>query len=377
MTEAHAWLAPSSADIWGAPDGCPAYPRMAAAYPEEDDTPESREGTAAHEYVARVLNGNAPTVGRIAENGHPFTDEMVECAEGLLADVETWRFSCIGAFVVEQRLHMPEIHPTLNWGTCDIGGADMTNRVLYVRDYKYGHRYVDAWENWQLIDYGVGLFRHFGIHESQWHLWTINAGIFQPRCYHPEGPRKIWICSGARFVELVDSLAYAARKATEPDAPMHTGEHCRDCSARYDCPALIQAGGASVDLSMRGVPQVLTPQKAGLVRRHITDAIQRLEALQSGLDAQIAAYIRSGKHVPGVDLVAGQGREYWTVPTDEVAALGTLYDKKLIKAPEPITPAQARKLGVDESVISAYSDRRNGELKVTAVDDNRAAKAFK
>lgn len=376
MADDHAFLAPSSADIWGVPDGCPAYPRMAALYPDDEETPEKREGTAAHDYLAGTILSTGIRVGNLAHNGHPITEEMIECAEALLADVASWRFSCIGMFVVEQRLHMPEIHPTLNWGTCDIGGADRANRILYVRDYKYGHRYVDAWENRQLIDYAVGLFRHFGIHQSEWHLWTINAGIFQPRCYHPEGPRKIWICDGVRFLELMDSLAYAARKASEPDASMHTGDHCRDCSARYDCPALIAAGGASVDLSLRGVPQVLTPQKAGLVRSHITGAIARLEALQSGIDAQIEAYIRKGVQVPGMELRAGQGREFWTVPVDEVQALGDLFGKKLTKV-EPITPAQARKLGVDEAVISAYSDRRKGELKVTEMEDNRAAKAFK
>lgn len=372
----HAFLAPSSADIWGAPDGCPAYPRMAALYPQEEDTPESREGTAAHEYLGASLNGATGwVVGTMANNGHPITDEMVECAQALLADVETWRPLCKGRFIVEERLDMPEVHPTLNWGTADIAGADMDAKVLYVRDYKYGHRYVDAWENWQLIDYAVGVFRKFCIPQHVWHEWSLSLGIFQPRCYHPEGPRKIWTCSGTRFLELVDGLAYRARKATEPDAPMHTGDHCRDCSARYDCPALIAAGGASVDLSMQGVPQELTPQKAGLVRSHISGAIARLEALQSGIDAQIEAYIRAGKQVPGVDLVPSEGREFWTVPVEEVEALGALMGKALTSV-KPITPKQARDLGIDAAVISAYSDRRKGKLTVKPMDDTRAAKAF-
>lgn len=376
MADGHAFLAPSSADIWGAPNGCPAYPRMAAAYPQEEDTPESREGTAAHDYVANTLLGVIVEVGDLGPAGVPVTAEMVECAEDLLADVATWRPSCGYRFVVEQRLHMPEIHPTLNWGTCDIGGADFDRKVLYIRDYKYGHRYIDAWENLQLVDYGVGLFRHFAIAEHSWHEWTINAGIFQPRCYHPEGPKKLWCPSGTEFQALARSLGLAAQAATQPDAPFNTGQHCRDCSARYDCPALIAAGGASVDLSLRGVPQELTPQRAGLVRKHLAGAIERLTALQSGIDAQIEAYIRKGLHVPGVEMKAGNGREFWTVPTAEVEALGTLFGKTLTKV-EPITPAQARKLGVDDSVISAYSDRRRGEIKVTAVEDNRAAKAFK
>lgn len=373
MSGEHAFLAPSAASIWGAPDGCPAYPRMAAAYPQEEDTPESREGTAAHWYLEEILRGNECKVGATAPNGEVVTDEMVECAQALIADVASWRHECAGMFGVETRVHMPSVHPTENWGTTDVWGIDLTAKRIRIRDYKYGHRYVDAFENLQGIDYAIGVARMWGAMITP--EWTIEIGIFQPRCYHPEGPRKIWRCSGARFLELAAGLAARAALCMDPDAPMHTGEHCRDCSARYDCPALIAAGGASVDLSLRGVPQELTPIKAGLVRAHIVRAIERLEALQSGIDAQIEAYIRSGKQVPGVDLVPSEGREFWTAPVEEVAALGALFGKEIVTR-KPITPKQARDLGIDETVISAYSDRRKGKLKVTSMDDNRAAKAF-
>lgn len=376
MSGDHAFLAPSAADIWGAPDGCPAYPRMAALYPEDEETPESREGTAAHDYLAGTLRGSTIAVGDISLNGHPITQEMVDGAADLLTDVATWRPACGHRFVVEERVHMPAVHPTLNWGTTDIGGADFSSKTLYIRDYKFGHGYVDAWENLQLVDYGIGLFRHFAIPEHVWHEWTVDAGIFQPRCYHPEGPRKIWRVSGARFMELADSLALAARKAAEPDAEMHTGGHCKHCPARYDCPALLAVGGVAIDLSLKGAPQELTPLRAGLVRKHITDAIARLEALQSGIDAQIDAFIRGGKSVPFADRKQGEGREFWSRPLEEVYILGDMFGKELRK-PAAITPAQARNLGLDADVISAYSDRRKGEFKIVSIDDNRAAKVFK
>lgn len=370
----HAFLAPSSADIWGVPDGCPAYPRMAALYPDDEETPEKREGTAAHWYLEETLRGGPVKVGDLAPNGHPITDEMVECAEALLADVASWRFDCAGMFLVEQRVQMPSIHPTLNWGTLDVAGVNLAAKKIRQRDYKYGHRYVDVWENPQCIDYVVGVARHFGVTITE--EWTIEIGIFQPRCYREGAARQIQTITGARFLELADALAYAARKASEPDAPMHTGEYCRDCSARYDCPALITVMGSCVDLSLRGVPQVLTPVKAGLVRSHIVNAISRLEALQSGVDAQIEAYIRAGQHVPMAEMKPGEGREFWKVPIEEVAALGALYEKEIVK-PKAITPQQARDLGIDEDVISLYSDRRKGKMKVATVDSNRAAKAFK
>jgi hypothetical protein len=350
---------------------------MAVLYPEDEERPEAREGTAAHDYLASHLGKFAVLgLGDIATNGHPITQEMVDGAQDLLEDVATWRPACGHRFVVEERVYMPSIHPTLNWGTADIGGADFTSKTLYVRDYKFGHGYVDAWENLQLVDYVVGLFRHFAIPDTVWAEWTVNAGIFQPRCYHPEGPRKIWPCSGARFLELADGLAHAARKTNDPDAPYHTGDHCDHCPARYDCPALLAVGGVAIDLSRKGAPQELTPLRAGLMRKHVTDAIARLEALQSGLDAQIDAFIRAGKAVPFADRKQGEGREFWSRPLEEVYILGDMFGKELRK-PAAITPAQARKLGLDAEVISAYSDRRSGEFKIVSVDDNRAAKVFK
>ena len=372
----HAPLAPSAADIWGAPDGCPAYPRMAALYPEDEETPEAREGQAAHHYLSETLLGRPCAVGDLAPNGHPIMQEMVDCAMDLIGDVLGWRGYCEHRFVVEQRVYMPSVHPTDNWGTTDIGGADFRTKTLYVRDYKYGHKYVDAWENLQLVDYAIGLFRHFAIPEHIWHEWVVDAAIAQPRCYHKEGPFKPWRVSGARFLELADGLAHAARKASDPDAEYHTGEHCTYCPARYDCPALIAVGGVAMDLSRKGAPQELTPIRAGLYRKHIVDAINRLEALQSGVDAQIDAFIRSGQSVPFADREQGEGREFWTRPIEEIYILGDMFGKELRK-PAALTPAQARKLGIDETVISAYSDRRKGEYKVVSVDDNRAAKAFK
>lgn len=372
----HAFLAPSAAHIWGRPDGCPAYPRMAAAYPEDRENPKAREGDAAHFYLTETLKGNTVKVGDVAPNGYPITEEMVDCAEDLLSDVRSWGLPDI-CLAIEQHITMPTIHPTLNFGRTDIGGVNFDTRTLYVRDYKFGHMFVDVWDNEQTINYGVGLFRHFGIVETDIPHWAVNMGIFQPRCYHPDGPVKTQELTGLRFLELADSLANCARKAADPDAEMHTGHHCNFCPAVYNCPAARAVGGVSIDLSMQALPHELTPETAGLIWKHLDDAEDRLKALKSGVEAQIEDYIRVKKvRVPGVDLVQSQGREEWTKPVEEVFLLGDAFGKEL-RQKKAITPKQARDLGIDETVISAYSTRRSGKLKVAAMADNTAVKAFK
>lgn len=373
MTEQHAFLAPSGASIWG-PSGCSYYPTMAAKYPREEDTPEAREGTAAHHYLSETLNGRPCAVGDLAPNGHPVTAEMVECAQIMVGWVNNLRPSLDRPLMVEQRVDMPSIHPTLNWGTTDIAGVNIAQKTIYIGDYKHGHRYVDPYENWQLVDYGVGVARAFSLVITP--EWKFVFCVVQPRAYHADGPLKIWPCGGGRFMELADSLAYAARKACEPDPMMTTGEHCRDCEGNTRCPAFHRAAGSALDVSERGVPTEITPEAAGTLRTMIEDAQARLKGMATGLDARIEAWTRQGSTVPGWGLKPTVTRLAWTEPMDNVYALGDMFGIDLRK-PEAITPTQAIALGIDETVISEYAKRPPGGLKVAPVEKSAAAKAFK
>lgn len=372
MTDAHAFLAPSSASTWG-PGGCPAHPRMAAAFPEDGDTLEAREGQAAHYYVAEAAVGTNTPVGTLAPNGHPITEEMVECGGRMLVDIQS--LGANTSIMIEQAVTMPRVHPTLNWGRADMIGVNRAERIIYAWDYKFGHGYVDAFENWQLVDYGEGARGFFGVDVDA--SWTFDLRIYQPRSFHADGPVKRWTLDGVRFQEFVRWLAIAAHDATQPDAPMVVGKHCHHCSARHACPALQTAGGLSMDVSMRGVPHELTPANAGLALRMVRTARERLEDMETGLEAQILASIRRGVAVPGWDVVQGYGRERWNVPIDEVIALGELLGEDFRKPPEAITPAQAKKKkGVDEAVISVYSEKPPGEIKLKPISGKDVRKAF-
>lgn len=374
MTEAHAFLAPSSAGVWG-PGGCPASPRMAQAFPEDGETQEAREGEAAHWWMAEAVMANPVPEGTPAPNGVPTTAEMAECAERMVADIQPlmWKKPIIDT-VLEQRVHMPQIHPTLNWGRVDFGAVNFAERILYPWDYKFGHGYVDVFENWQLVDYTVGIANHFGVTITP--EWTIDMRIYQPRSFHEDGPVKRMTVGGARFLELQAMLAAAAHEAAQPDAPMRTGPHCEHCPARHACPALRKVGGLAVDMSLRGVPSELSAANAGLALRTIRTARERLEDLETGLEAQIMAAIRKGEPATGWTLEQGYGREKWTQPVADVIALGVALGHDLAKPQEAITPAQARKKGIDEAVISAYSEKPKGEMKLRPLDEKSIRKAF-
>lgn len=374
--EAHAVLAPSSAHIWSV---CAASVGMRQQYPEPDDTDEAREGTAAHWYVTELLQGRDVAVGATAPNGVPIDAEMVDCAQGILIDVRDTYHGQVSAggdpqMYVESRVHMPIVHEQ-NWGTPDVQIIDRARKVLHVWDYKYGHRFVDAQGNLQLIDYAIGAMREFPC--ADWPHWKITINIAQPRNYHRFGPIREWQTTGRALLDEYVPMLYEAAKAAMGDDPAYTtGEHCRDCSARHACPALQRAGAIAMDVSLRGSPVDLSAHALGLELRQIADAEARLKARRTGLEEQALGLIRGGTNVPFFTAQHAVGREKWTVPAAEAFALGEMYGVDLRKPPEPITPNQARAKGIDEAVISAYADRPRGALRLEPVDDNAAKLAF-
>lgn len=378
-------LPPSDAHIWAPEDGCRGSVALQAATPKPDDAPEAREGSAAHWYVTEQLQGRDVQVGALAPNGHPVTPEMVDCGQMLLTDIyDTLKAASPGLVVrVEEKVFAPSVHEA-NWGKLDAYIMDRPNRTLHLWEYKFGHRFVDAVRNWQMLDYAVAVFDCEGFspdvpydHPQSWFHWKITLNVVQPRNYHPIGPTREWHLSGATLAQdYLPRLRQSAYESMAPGAPFRTGDHCRDCSARHTCPALQRAGALAMDVSLQAQPVVLPPHAVGLELRQIDDALKRLEARRTGLEQQALGLIRGGTLVPFFTTEHSSGRETWTLPADQVFALGENFGLNLRKPPEPITPAQARKAGLDDGLSRAFTTTPKGALRLKRVDDNAAALAF-
>lgn len=387
MITEHAPLAPSSAHIWAPESGCRGSVALQQQYPDPEDSDEAREGTAAHWYVSELLNGRDVLPGAVAPNGVPINAEMVDCAQALLVDVrDTFRTWPGAELYVEQRFFMPRVHPE-NWGTPDVVLIDRASRAFHVWDYKYGHRFVDACGNWQLIDYALGVAEFLGLdpdvaydHPQSFRGWRISLTVAQPRNYSQIGPMREWYISGEGLRDRLAGMRSAAYEAMAPGAPYTTGEHCRDCSGRHVCPALQRAAALAMDVSLQAQPVNLPPHAVGLELRYIDDAIARLEARRTGLEAQALGMIRGGTLVPFYSTEYASGREKFTVPVAEVFALGDMLGAEFRKEPEAITPNQARtalkKLGIDGEVISSYAEKPRGALRLVRVNDDAAKLAF-
>lgn len=369
-------LRPSQAPRWVP---CAGSFSLEAMFPDDEDSPEAREGTAAHYYVTEALQGRFHPAGTLAPNGYPLDGDMIDHGELYLEDVRS-TFATLPQdqhtiFRVEQKVFAHTlIHPECE-GTPDTWAANFNVGRLILWDYKYGHKYVEPFGNWQFIGYLAGIFEGLGLSRQEtWNL-DVSVRVIQPRNYHRDGPVREWNTTGATIWNYIDRMKTAAYAAKDPRATTQTGPQCVDCNGRHACEAFARVAARALDVAGETIPQELPPMALGMELRRIADAIKRLEARRDGLAEQAMAKIRTGTPVPFWTMGFVDARERWTVPVAEVRALGELFGKKLTEE-KPITPAQARKLGIDAAVIRVYSAKPTGAAKLVPADETAAAKAF-
>lgn len=371
---AHAILQPSSAGRWVA---CPGSVKLEALYPEDTESEASREGTAAHWALAEVLNGRAVAEGQLTDAGFVLTDVQVDAATSLLRHVHALvaRYGEQPEFHVEQRLAINRVHGQC-WGTPDVVLYFRKANRIVVLDFKFGHGWVEVYENWQLLAYLAGVLEKFGISGTQNTEISCDLVIDQPRSYHADGPRRTWSITPEQARPYIVRLGEAAREALGENPQLRVNDECEHCKARHACPELQAAGLRGVDRSRTAVPFDLPPLALGIELADVRKAMAALKARESGLAAQAEALITRGQAVPFWGIERPPGRLAWTVPVAEVVALGHLMEVPLTSPVDVLTPTQARDAGLSDDLITAYAARPAGKAKLVMRDDASARKIF-
>lgn len=367
---AHSIIAPSSA---ARRFQCPRSTTLEAMFPEEEPSQDTLDGEASHWAGQEQLSGRLVDIGQIAPNGVILSQEMVEGADLYYDDV----VKTLAPFGlkpenghIEERVAIPRVHPQ-SFGTPDYWA--MTPGRLFVWDYKFGYRIVEAFENRQLIEYIAGITE--GLLDTDPPL-EITVTIVQPRAPHREGPVRRWHTSLASLRALINQQSNAAHEALGGNPRAVVGPECRDCRGRHACPALQQAGLAAMDAAGYVQPLVMSPAAAGLELRMVDQALERLKARRSGLEQQLLAEAKRGASIPGWRLQPGQSRERWKVPAAQVVATGQLLHLDLAKPTEAITPAQARKAGLDPAIVASLAERPPAGVELVPSDESLARKVF-
>jgi hypothetical protein len=347
----HSIIAPSSAAQWRV---CPASVMMQAAFPDTKGE-AAAEGTLAHEVAAALLTG---------VQGPDATDEMLEYVNIYVNDVRTHSLPD-AELHVEQTLGIPRIHEQ-SFGTIDAWCCD--GQQLIIWDLKYGFKMVKAYMNWQAINYVAGLLEYYPT------VTEVTIRIVQPRSFTNDGGIRHWRVSREEINGYIGELSAAAHAALGPNPTCFVGEQCRYCRARHVCDALLQATSDAVDHAHDAMTVCLSNTAASEELRRLQDTIKLLEYRAAAIEEQITVSIKAGEVVPGWTLRTGTGRESFK---DDAAiiAMGDLLGKDLRAPQKAITPAQARKKGIDPAVVKKFTAIRTG-TKLERNDTSYAKEIF-
>lgn len=384
----HAFLAPSSASQWV---HCTALPHVESNAGVSASNPRTEQGNAAHWALSESFveaKDCAYFLGKQAPNGLFVDQEMVDGAEVMRTDILqtiNHRANALDVrrtLLIEHRVKMPQIHEQ-NWGTLDAACYDELKRVLFVWDYKHGHRKVNAFENWQLIDYVAGLVNHFNLQSEDDTSITVVLRIVNPFAYRSTGPIEEWVCKLSDLRGYFNRLTSAAFEVfTNPK--LKTGLHCRDCSKLSTCAAAREACYNVTEVISNELRfDTLSDDALANDLRIMKSIAPVIKSRIETLEDEALARIQAGKSVPGWTSEKSYGRNNWSVSPQEVRTAAQMFGVDVDKKNELITPAQAVSAcdvttrDAFKLVVDNLSKRTSSGLKLVDAKDSRISTAFR
>src|SRR5690606_13167696 len=252
-------LLASSADTWVNCTGSVKLSQQFPAIETGEGVSEARlEGRAFHEVAQRILESfktpgaalvsSGNIVGTLSKDNIVITDEIYDAALEYVNDV--LKVANINGTMrdmhIEEYIDLSCIYAGM-YGYIDNWLLDAKANTLYVWDAKFGHRGVDAFENWQLVTYVAGLLEQLSINGFVDQNLNVSLRVSQPRSFRSGGTTQAWDCKASYLRSYIHTVKSAAVDSYSDAAVCKVGRHCGDSSARYACTALQQAAYSGVD----------------------------------------------------------------------------------------------------------------------------------
>lgn len=337
----------SSAGLW---TKCAGSAKLAGLFALDIERSEARkEGTAAHKVIEMLASGETVKDGMLTDEGYAIDESMIEGAQLFLETVgagATHETKVDCSAVMDGLIAYP-----------DAFRYDRDTATVHIWSYKYGHSFVDAFENAQMLVEASGMLQH----EPAKFVFTV----VQPRCYHAETVRSWEVDADTYRDQWLPMLRDAAVETQEDDPSVETGNHCALCPARHACKALQQVAATAIDASTIVDGSMLSGDALGTELSVLHSAVKRIEDRIKGLEEQAVHELEQGRPILGYELKQSYGHTDWTIEKDKVIALGDVLGIDLRKPAAPVSPSQAKKLGFEEKTLEGITQRpfRGAKLK--------------
>jgi hypothetical protein len=369
----HSNIGPSRAKYWAYCAGSVSICRNV----KKSTNDKAKEGNAAHELAAHYLLTNKWWPQEIPlSNGYIQTEEMRDYVKIYINDViNIIGYLPISCDYIESTISIFRVHINA-FGTCDLWYFDTINKILYIWDFKYGWGLVDAYENYQLIMYAVGLLDSILKKDTRiTSEITVCIRICQPRPHHSDGPIREWKITASELNPYIEHLQRQAQLVYEINPPLVTGAHCRYCDALVICPAAAQAGLNSIDVSLKYTDiELLNIGRHYQILKRAKEAIcNQFEALETFAIQSI----KNGELIPELEIQPSRGSITWQENNESIFSMGDLLNINLRQPEKPCTPLQAINKGIPEDIVKMYSKHVPGKLKLIEHNSRKAKEMMK
>ena len=352
---------------------CPGSHQLLQHVPKRVRNDAALAGSAAHYaamHMLRSLDDSFNYSREIpAHAEYVITSEMITDAEiyvSAVIDMLTTEGLSPTNLDIEQRVEITAIHETCVGYIDACIYSPITDRC-YIIDYKSGFTPVSAVENWQLLEYAIGVMN---THPLVSKLTDFRLVIVQPNDFSSTAV-KTWDVTADEITRVYyPRIVQNELLALQDNAPCVPSPMCKTCDARAICPALHSAALSTIDYAAGATPERVSNDFLGFEIKHLRRAQKLLEARLSGLEEEAFQRIKSGQTVAGFKLQQRLGAEKWICDINRVIETGKIFGINLEKPRDVITPTQARKAGLPADFLSFIAARSAGALKLVEQDEN-------
>ena len=374
MPELHAKLSSSASKRWL---GCPGSVKLSEHYPNGSSI-YADEGTIAHGVAEGMISKDDKLVQKYEVEAAKFYGEHPELngtfleMKMILQPYVDYVFEEYAAQVhedgaaqlmTEERVDLTEYIPG-GFGTSDV--VILRQGRLHIIDLKYGKGVsVSAEDNPQLKLYALGTLARF---DMLYDIEDVVMTIYQPRL---DNVSTDTIKAKDLYTWGEEVIKPGAQLALSEDAPVHAGDWCQFCPARYDCK---ERARDAMELQKYLGRMVLSPEEIA----DILGKIDRLTKFAEDIKDSALTKALDGEEIPGWKVVEGRSIRKYVGSEEEIVRQceGAGYDQALLYERKLLTITNMEKLMGKKQfaeVLGAYVEKPEGKPTLAPESDKRPA----